>query len=105
MSRPKIRRISKQKASSSTIADWANIRRRIIERDNYQCRMRGCDEIDGLNVHHIDYDRTKNNDENLVTLCGKCHRQVHRENYKPCLYEDWPVPWGDSPPEEFPLEG
>lgn len=62
--------------------------------------MRGCDRDDSLNVHHIDYDRSHNEDKNLVTLCRVCHRQVHMEGYKPSLYEDYPVPWGE-PPQEF----
>lgn len=85
----------------SNIPDWANIRRRILERDNHQCRMKNCDCVDSLNVHHIDYERTNNDDSNLVTLCGICHRAVHREGYKPCLYEDWPIPWGDTPSEFY----
>lgn len=80
-------------AGRDFIPDWANIRRRILERDNYKCRMKNCDRIDDLNVHHIDYERSNNDDSNLVTLCAICHKAVHKEGYKPILYEDWPVPW------------
>ena len=89
---------------NDSIKDWAKIRKNIVNRDDYKCRMLNCDRTEDLNVHHIDYDRTHNADDNLVTLCRTCHRQVHSEGYKPCLFEDWPVPWGNSPPEEWPIE-
>ena len=80
----------------NNIKGWATIRRRIVERDSYQCRICGKDGVEAkLNVHHIDYDRDHNIDNNLVTLCSKCHQLVHLEGYKPDLYEDWPVPWGN----------
>ncbi len=81
------------------IAGWAKIRKRIIERDNFACRICGDGVEAGLNVHHKDYDRTHNSNDNLVTLCVPCHRGVHAEGYKPELYEDWPIPWGDDPIE------
>ena len=77
------------------IADWANIRRAILDRDEYRCRICDADDRSAkLNVHHIDYDRRHNKKANLVTLCSRCHRFVHIEGYQPILYEDWPVPWG-----------
>ena len=86
------------------IKNWAKIRKAIVNRDDYKCRIIGCGSAIDLNVHHIDYDRTHNTDDNLVTLCRACHKQIHNEGYKPCLFEDWPIPWGDSPPEEWPIE-
>lgn len=83
---------------SANLAGWAGLRRRIIERDGYRCRICGCDPVEGdFNVHHIDYNREHNDDANLVTLCVVCHRAVHAEGYKPELYEDWPPPWGEHP--------
>ena len=82
-------------SSANNIPDWANIRRRIVDRDNFQCRICGKDGAEAkLNVHHIDYQRTNNEAENLVTLCAICHKAVHAEGYKPELYEDYPIPWG-----------
>lgn len=83
--------------SADVIPGWANIRRKIIERDNYMCRICGKGVDYKLNVHHKNWDRTNNKDRNLVTLCSECHRLVHAEGYKPCLFEDWPEPWGDDP--------
>lgn len=77
------------------IKDWAKIRTRILDRDGYACRIcRNDGDGAALNVHHIDWDRENNQDSNLVTLCAPCHQAVHREGYKPALYEDWPTPWG-----------
>jgi 5-methylcytosine-specific restriction endonuclease McrA len=87
-----------KKIGCDSIADWANIRRRIVERDSYRCRICGKDGVEAkLNVHHKDWDRKHNENKNLVTLCQPCHVAVHMEGYKPCLYEDWPEPWGIDP--------
>ena len=83
------------------IAGWGSIRKKVLERDNYACRICHKDGAEAkLNVHHIDINRKNNNMDNLVTLCARCHRQVHFERYQPCLYEDWPVPWGEHPKDE-----
>lgn len=75
----------------TNIKDWSKIRRRILERDGFICRI--CGECDNLNVHHIDYHRGNNANSNLVSLCTTCHRAVHAEGYKPSEHEDHPVPW------------
>ena len=31
----------------------------------------------GIDVHHLDHDRTNNELSNLVILCRKCHMQEH----------------------------
>ena len=88
-------------SSLAVIKDWANTRKLIIERDDYMCRICRKDGADAnLNVHHVDYIRTHNEPDNLVTLCRVCHMAVHRERYKPFLYEDWPIPWGKHPEED-----
>ena len=38
---------------------------------------------DTLHVHHIDYDKKNNNENNLISLCCSCHAQT---NFK---REDW----------------
>jgi len=43
----------------------------IIERDEHSCIL--CNATKKLSVHHIDYDKTNNNKDNLITLCTKCH--------------------------------
>ena len=52
----------------------------IRDRDNHECQI--CyktekQELDQynrkLNIHHIDYNKQNCNEENLITLCDKCH--------------------------------
>lgn len=43
----------------------------IKKRDGFSCLL--CGVSSDLHVHHIDYNKKNNNDENLVTLCRKCH--------------------------------
>lgn len=44
----------------------------IKKRDNYTCQL--CEKKDCLlYVHHIDYDKTNNKNDNLITLCDVCH--------------------------------
>ena len=56
---------------------------RVIERDNYRCRL--CGTTQNLNCHHIIYkseDRSKVNDENnLIMLCAEHHRLVHSNKH------------------------
>lgn len=84
-------------SKSISIKGWPTIRRKILDRDGYLCRI--CHSDGGgnpLEVHHIDYSRANNKDENLVTLCRDHHKAVHMERYKPSEHEDWPVPWGNN---------
>ncbi len=83
------------------IPEWAALRRSIIDRDRFICRICGAEDGEArLNVHHIDMNRAHNQHDNLVTLCSACHHAVHAEGYQPGLYEDWPIPWGQHPPME-----
>jgi|ERR1035437_8019254 5-methylcytosine-specific restriction endonuclease McrA len=92
---PRVFKIRKFKAKySNSIKNWTAIRETILERDNYVCRICGLSNgEEPLNIHHIDWNRTHNQDNNLVTLCSKCHRQVHFEQYKPYEHPDYPTPW------------
>lgn len=66
--------------------DWTNtLRRSIRERDFYTCQV--CKEPQGdraLQIHHIDYNKTNNNPENLIALCLSCHIKTNtkREYWK-----------------------
>ena len=60
-------------------------RLRILNRDNYTCQ--DCSHkgkhgltLDCIQVHHIIPSRLggSNDDNNLITLCGKCHKQRDR---------------------------
>lgn len=51
----------------------------VIKRDKYKCSI--CGSIENLCVHHIDgYDEVNTNNSNankLLTLCRKCHSNIH----------------------------
>lgn len=59
---------------------WKRISESVRKRDNYTCQRCGCKQEDiSLSVHHIkplrefdDYNEG-NKEENLITLCPKCH--------------------------------
>jgi hypothetical protein len=56
------------------------LRRRVLARDGYACQAPGCRHTQHLQVHHrlprAQGGRTVL--ENLVTLCVRCHRELHR---------------------------
>lgn len=66
-------------------------KQKVLERDNFQCQECGMTQerhIDLFNfrliVHHIDGKgrrcKTKNNNiDNLITLCVRCHKEIHQE--------------------------
>jgi len=59
-------------------------REKIRKRDDYTCQNCWMEEEEhiivfsyGLDVHHIDYDKQNNTDENLITLCRSCHMRTN----------------------------
>lgn len=50
------------------------IRKQIRQRDNYICNL--CNKY-GNEVHHIDYDKQNCKEDNLITLCLRCHRKTN----------------------------
>lgn len=59
---------------------------RIRERDNFTCQECGYTEEQLeyiLRIHHIDYDKKNNQEENLISLCRNCHAQTNFSR------EDW----------------
>lgn len=56
------------------------LKRAIRERDEFTCQLCGLSE-DGraLSCHHIDYDKTNNEPDNLISLCnsGGCHTKTN----------------------------
>ncbi len=64
-------------ANRATIAP--RVRAAVLARDRYRCTAPGCGETRFLEVHHV-VPRAQggsNRQDNLVTLCGRCHRFVH----------------------------
>jgi len=85
---------TRKHTNAGSIPHWALIRKAILERDDYTCRICCTDGGEAqLHVHHIDYVREHNEDDNLITLCTTCHHQVHLEHYIPCEHDDYPTPW------------
>lgn len=56
--------------------EWRERRRRTLERDGYRCRV--CNSPDNLDAHHRTYERFGEElDEDLTTLCRRCHDFFH----------------------------
>lgn len=62
--------------------EWTRaLRKSIRERDSQCCVLcKNTTEKRALDVHHIDFTRNNNNPDNLVTLCRKCHKEVHQNH-------------------------
>ena len=62
------------------------LKEQIKKRDNYRCQFcgKGLEELNYLTVHHIDYNKMNNNQENLITLCSGCNSRMNanREFWK-----------------------
>lgn len=57
--------------------EWTVLKRQIHRRDGYRCRLCG-DGDTPLHVHHCTYENyAEERLEDLITLCGKCHRSFH----------------------------
>jgi len=54
----------------------ANLRKKIRARDGNACVV--CRSTKGLQVHHRNESKTDHGEENLITLCQRCHVRVHR---------------------------
>ena len=64
------------------------VRRRVLLRDNFICQNNGCGSKLYLEKHHITYylngqsivghELEGDNLKWLVTLCGKCHPEIHK---------------------------
>jgi len=46
-----------------------------LQRDNNTCQI--CQSQNRVIIHHIDGDDTNNNLENLLSVCRKCHQNIH----------------------------
>ena len=64
--------------------DWTDVLRESIRiRDGYICQLCGIhqdelqDRFKKLDCHHIDYDKTNCNPDNLISLCRSCHQKTN----------------------------
>jgi 5-methylcytosine-specific restriction endonuclease McrA len=53
---------------------YFRIRLKILKRDRYICGI--CGRY-GNQVHHIDYNKKNNNEDNLMCSCRKCNNKVN----------------------------
>ncbi len=82
----KLFNISRQRVYQVVQGNRANLDhlfKAIIQRDDNKCTLCKCswrfvlNQGEMLLVHHIDHNPSNNNPDNLITLCGKCHRDYH----------------------------
>lgn len=80
------------KFGNKNISTWLlsgftdNLKEAILARDNYRCYI--CGKESNLHIHHI-IPRSEGGPhipENLVTLCGGCHRSVESGNTSKAIY-------------------
>ena len=55
---------------------WGYIRKHIYQRDGYVCQLCGAPEVK-LECHHIDYNKSNNAFNNLISLCRSCHAKTN----------------------------
>lgn len=58
-------------------AHWKALRRRVLERDGWRCRL--CHKKKDLQVHHDRYDVDMASDAiwHLKSMCYRCHHRIH----------------------------
>ena len=56
---------------------YETLRQQILRRDGWRCQT--CGSMLNLEVHHREFRSHSGEDseENLITVCVECHRQVH----------------------------
>lgn len=55
-----------------------DLKKQIRKREGNRCFLCGSSKtLQGLPVHHIDYNKTNSNESNLVALCEKCHPKTN----------------------------
>ena len=59
------------------LQDYEQLRQRVLRRDGWRCQF--CGSRQNLEVHHQLFrsHSDKDNEDNLITLCAKCHGIVH----------------------------
>jgi 5-methylcytosine-specific restriction endonuclease McrA len=56
------------------------LRQQVLRRDGWRCQL--CGTMTNLEVHHRQFHSHSGHDteENLITLCSKCHSWVHGQH-------------------------
>ena len=65
---------------------YSELHRQVLERDGWRCQT--CGRMQNLEVHHLEFRSHSGADEeqNLITLCARCHEEVHRRPRKYVLF-------------------
>lgn len=58
-------------------AEFQMVRKKVLERDDYTCRLCGFKAAKWQEVHHVNDDHSDNRKENLWTVCSYCHMCQH----------------------------
>jgi 5-methylcytosine-specific restriction endonuclease McrA len=56
---------------------YEDLRQQVLRRDSWRCQ--GCGTMSNLEVHHKVFrsQAGPDSDENLITLCVRCHADIH----------------------------
>ena len=55
--------------------EWKQVAEMVKDRDGNKCVI--CGSTENLNAHHIGYDGDYLNENDIVTLCNRCHECLH----------------------------
>lgn len=64
-------------AENDNNKDYLNIRKKVLERDNYSCVYCGFKSLRWQELHHLDDNHSNNKLDNVVTTCPLCHQCYH----------------------------
>ena len=57
--------------------EWKQIRKMILERDDYNCQYCGVQRKTFMQVNHIDGNPKNHSEANLEVICSACHKITH----------------------------
>lgn len=55
--------------------EWKQVAKMVKDRDGNKCVI--CGSTENLNAHHIGYNGDRLNEDDIVTLCNRCHECLH----------------------------
>ena len=59
---------------------------KILSRDMFKCQIKNKKHHKLLDIHHIDYNKKNNDEDNLIVLCKSCHMKT---NYNRDCWQDY----------------
>ena len=65
------------------------LKNKIRKRDNYTCQKCNTHQNkldEKLSIHHIDYNKKNNKDDNLISLCRSCHAKTNFDRNASMIY-------------------